>query len=100
MPRLVKKDFIIEISNKTGLTHQDVSTVLESFLDGVMDHLGSGNAVALRDFGTFDLRVSRRKLGRNPRQPEKTIPIPDKHIVRFRPSGKFEEVAAAVPVPE
>ncbi|MBE7498122.1 MAG: HU family DNA-binding protein [Verrucomicrobiaceae bacterium] len=98
MPRTIRKDLIIEVCDKTGIKQQDVACVVDAFLESVMTHLGQGDDVALREFGTFELRVSRRKIGRNPKQPEITIHIPDKHVVRFKPGSKLEQLAAAVPV--
>lgn len=98
MDRVIRKELIVEISNKTGVKHQEVSHIIESFLDGIVDHLGQGKVVALRDFGTFDLRVSRRKIGRNPKRPEVSIVIPDRHVIRFRPGGKLEQLVSSVPV--
>lgn len=100
MARVIKRELIVEVSNKTGIKHQEVTLVIEAFLESIMDHMGQGKAIALRDFGTLDLRVSRRKVGRNPRRPETPIPIPDKHVVRFRPGAKLGALAAAVAVPE
>lgn len=99
MSRVIKKDLIAEISNKTGLKTADVALVVESFLEQTAAHLSRGCVVALREFGTFDIRISRRKVGRNPKQPEIPIQIPDRHIVRFRPSGQLEDVVASIPVP-
>lgn len=100
MLRVAKKDLIIEISDKTGMKHEDVSRVVEGFLGGIAKHLGQGHSVALREFGTFELRVSRRKVGRNPKQPDVTIHIPDRTVVRFRPGQSLEESVAAVPLPD
>ncbi|MBL9129577.1 MAG: HU family DNA-binding protein [Verrucomicrobiaceae bacterium] len=100
MSRVIRRDLIVEVSNKTGIKHQDVATVIDTLLESIMTHLGQGHDVALREFGTFDLRVSRRKIGRNPKQPKVTIHIPDKHVIRFKPGAKLEEMAAAVPVTE
>ena len=98
MARVIKKELIVEVSNKTGLKHSEVGLVIEEFLATITNHLGAGRAVALRDFGTLELRVSRRKLGRNPRRPETPIHIPDKHVVRFKPGAKLETLVAAVPI--
>ena len=98
MARVIRKDLIAEISNKTGVKHQDVARIVDAFLDGLVDHLGQGEVVALRDFGTFDLRVSRRKIGRNPKRPDVPIIIPDRHVLRFRPGGKLETLVSSVPV--
>lgn len=98
MSRIIKKDLITEVSNKTGIKCQNVAIIVESFLDGIVTHLSKGSIVALREFGTFDIRVSRRKVGRNPKEPETPIMIPDRHVVRFRPSGHLEASVGDLPV--
>ena len=98
MPRVIKKDLISKVSNKTGLKTQDVTLVIESFLDEVAAQLGRGTIVALREFGTFDIRVSSAKVGRNPKEPSVAIQIPARNTVRFRPGGKLETTLAALPV--
>ena len=98
MSRVIKKDLISKVSNKTGLKTQDVTLVIESFLDEVATQLGRGTIVALREFGTFDIRVSSAKVGRNPKEPSVAIQIPARNTVRFRPGGKLETTLAALPV--
>jgi nucleoid DNA-binding protein len=98
MSRVIKKDLISQVSNKTGLKTQDVTLVIESFLDEVASHLGRGTIVALREFGTFDIRVSREKIGRNPKEPTVPIHIPARNNVRFRPGDKLESSVASLPV--
>ncbi len=98
MSRVIKKDLISQVSNKTGLKTQDVTLVIESFLDEVAAQLGRGTVVALREFGTFDIRVSSAKVGRNPKEPSVAIQIPARNTVRFRPGGKLENNLAALPV--
>ena len=98
MSRVIKKDLISQVSKKTGLKIQNVTLVLESFLDEVATQLGRGTVVALREFGTFDIRVSSEKVGRNPKQPSVPIHIPARNTVRFRPGGRLENTLAALPV--
>jgi nucleoid DNA-binding protein len=98
MSRVIKKDLISQVSNKTGLKTQEVTLVVESFLDEVATNLGRGSVVALREFGTFDIRVSSVKVGRNPKQPSVPIHIPARNTVRFRPGGRLENTLAALPV--
>ena len=44
MARVIRKDLIAEISDKTGVKHQDVARIVDAFLDGLVDHLGQGRA--------------------------------------------------------
>ena len=99
MSRITKKDLIAHVSNSTGITHKDVAEVIDAFLDAVSKQLSDGREIALRDFGTLGLRVSRRSVGRNPLQPDVPIAIPDRMVVRFQPGNKLREAVAKLPVP-
>lgn len=98
MPTITKKELVADLSNLTGMKHADVLTMVEAFMDLVTSRLADGNDVTLRTFGTFDLRVARGKLGRNPKQPNSEMKIPDRCVVRFKPSKELRALVAAVPV--
>ena len=69
------------------------------FLDNITSHLAQNNEVVLRNFGTFEVRVAKAKIGRNPNNPEKDVPIPARAIVKFKP-GKELKVKVATLLPE
>jgi nucleoid DNA-binding protein len=98
MATVTKKELITEISDKTGIKHADVALMLESFMEVAVNHLAAGDEITLRTFGTFDLRVAKGKLGRNPKLPRSEVMIPDRCVVRFRPSRELRSRAAVVPV--
>ena len=62
----------------------------------MLSELAKGDEVALRKFGTFEVRVTPPKIGRNPRDAEKDIPIPARAIVRFKPGKELREKVAQV----
>jgi DNA-binding protein HU-beta/integration host factor subunit alpha len=45
----------------------------------------------LRGFGVFEVKVRKARVGRNPHQPEKDIPIPARAVVRFKPGKDLRE---------
>ena len=98
MATVTKKELITEISDKTGIKYADVALVLEAFMETAVNHLAAGDEITLRTFGTFDLRVAKGKLGRNPKMPQSEVMIPDRCVVRFRPSKELRSRAAIVPV--
>ena len=84
---ITKRDLVIQISDQTGLTQNQVFDIVQLLLDNVTTHLSENSEVVLRNFGTFEIRTTRPKVGRNPRAPEKDVPIPARTIVKFS-SGK------------
>src|SRR6186713_1448145 len=70
MGTITKRDLVVQISDQTGLTQHQVFDVLQLFLDNVTSYLAQNNEVVLRNFGTFEIRVTKPKIGRNPNSPE------------------------------
>jgi len=43
--------------------------------------------VELRNFGVFDVKIRKARVGRNPHKPETNVPIPARSMVKFK-AGK------------
>ena len=91
---ITKRDLVINISNQTGLTQQEVYDVVQKFLDSVTDELAHGNSVVMRNFGAFQVREVKGKIGRNPKDPAKAVPIPPRAVVKFKPGKEMKEKVA------
>ncbi len=98
MLTITKKELVAELGNATGMKHAESLALVETFMELVSKHLAEGNEITLRTFGTFDLRVARGKIGRNPKLPNSEVMIPDRCVVRFKPSKELKSKVAAVSV--
>lgn len=104
MATITKRELSIKITDKLGskgieLTQQDVFEVLQTFIEEVTEFLAGGNSVVMRNFGTFEVREMKAKIGRNPKDPAKDVPIPARAGVKFKPGKEMKEkVAATLPV--
>ena len=73
-------------------------TLLQQMLDLITEELAQGNEVTLRRFGTFEVRVAKSKVGRNPNKPGSDMRIPPRAVVRFKPGNELKvQVAAVLP---
>jgi DNA-binding protein HU-beta/integration host factor subunit alpha len=45
----------------------------------------------MRNFGTFHVRETKAKIGRNPKNPGKDVPIPARAAVKFKPGKEMKE---------
>jgi nucleoid DNA-binding protein len=84
---LTKRDLVVRISTETGLVQQQVLDVVQKTLDYIADALAKGEKVELRNFGVFEVKVRKARVGRNPNAPEKDVPIPQRAVVKFK-AGK------------
>ncbi len=91
MSTVTKKKLIMEISQKRGIHPNDVRSVIQSFLDSIIDSLSDGDRLEFRDFGVFEVVQRKQKIGRNPKKPSVPIVIPSRSAVKFTPGRKMKE---------
>ena len=99
MTTITKRDLVIELSNRTGQTQAHIFDIFQAALDLMTEELAKGNEITLRRFGTFEVRETKPKIGRNPNKPGSDMEIPARAVVKFKPGKEMKaQVAAAVPV--
>ncbi len=94
MPNFTKKEIIQEVSDRLGLTQTISSKMFHLVLEIITRELANTNNVVVRDFGTFETKVAKGRPGRNPKDPTKTIPIPDRAVVKFQVGKALKEKVA------
>lgn len=87
MSNLTKRDIVAHLSNETRMTQSDVLRILQKTLDCVAESLASGQDVEFRNFGVFEVKLRKARVGRNPHKPESDVPIPPRAVVKFK-AGK------------
>ena len=88
MSKLTKRDIVVSISNQTGMVQHQVFEVVQRTLDQITDSLARNVAVELRNFGVFQPRLTKPRVGRNPNQPGSSFVIPPRATVKFK-AGKI-----------
>ena len=94
MATITKRDLVIKISNETGMTQQQVFDVVQKLIDEITASLAKDDEVVLRNFGAFQVRKTKPKVGRNPNKPEAAVPIPARAVVKFKPGKEMKERVA------
>ncbi len=88
MSNLTKRDIVVQISNDTGHVQHLVFDIVQRTLDQITEALATGMDVELRNFGIFEVRLSKARIGRNPNVPGSNFAIPPRATVKFK-SGKI-----------
>lgn len=96
MANFTKKEIIQEVSDRMGITQTMSSKMFHMVLEIIERELANANNVVVRDFGTLEPRIAKGRPGRNPKDPNKTIPIPDRAIVKFTVGKALKEKVARV----
>ena len=70
-----KTNIIEVVANETGLSKKDVDAVVSATFAAIASALKDGDKVAIAGFGSFEVKESAEREGRNPKTGE-TITIP------------------------
>ena len=88
---MTKRDLVMQISEETGMVQQDVLSIVQQTLDRISAAVAKGKTVEIRNFGVFEVKVRKARIGRNPNRPETDVPIPQRAIVKFKPGKEMRE---------
>jgi nucleoid DNA-binding protein len=86
---MTKRDLVVRISEETGLVQQQVLNVIQRTLDHISEALAKGETVELRNFGVFEVKVRKARIGRNPNSPATDVRIPPRAVVKFKPGKEM-----------
>jgi DNA-binding protein HU-beta/integration host factor subunit alpha len=81
---LTKRDLVLRICEDTELLQQQVFEIVQGTFDNIIKALAKGEKVELRNFGIFEVRVRKARMGRNPSAPRTEVAIPERSVVRFK----------------
>lgn len=88
---MTKRDLVVRISSETGLVQQQVLDVVQKTLDYITESVTQGKNVELRNFGVFEVKLRKARIGRNPNDPANNVPIPPRAVVKFKPGKEMRE---------
>ena len=77
---MIKSELITAICKKQPhLSESDVSLCINTIFDKIVDHLGHGGRVEIRNFGNFAVRYHKPRTSHNPKTGKKFMTNP-KHV--------------------
>jgi integration host factor subunit beta len=90
---MTKRELVIRVANKLGMTQSDVAKIIEGAFDAISRSLAKGERWELRDFGVFEVKTRASRIGRNPRTGDQ-VPVPERRVVTFRLGKKMKELVS------
>ena len=85
---LTKKDLAKNITNKLGLSQKDSLFFVKKFFQALIDN--KDNNINLNKFGTFILKKTPKRIGRNPKTLQK-FEIKPRQKLTFKPSDDLKQ---------
>ena len=88
---LTKKEIVNSIYMQIGYPKKVAENVFEDFFDIIFQNLKKNKKVKIAKFGTFELRLKKSRIGRNPKTKENKI-ITKRNVVLFKPSKELKKI--------
>ena len=92
MATVTKKDLIDKTAAKLNMNQVDVRKIVEDFIGGVKEQIQTGNRIEIRDFGVFEIKIRKSRIGRNPKKPQDVVTIPERKVVHFKVGRGFKNL--------
>ena len=84
-----KKDIVRTIAEESGLTQQTAKELVQNTLDAIVQILADNGRIELRNFGVFECKERKARIGRNPKTGA-PVDVPAKFVVTFKPGKAME----------
>ncbi len=94
---LTKRDLVLRICDGTELVHQHVFNIVQRAFEEIIKALAKGEKVELRNFGIFEVRARKARVGRNPAAPERKVQIPERCVVKFKAGREMRLAVRKLP---
>ncbi len=96
MATVTKKELIDRIADSTQVKRVAVKSIVQMFLDEILEELAKDNRLEFRDFGVFETRTRAARVAQNPKTLER-VDVPAKRTIKFK-MGRLMKEKLASPV--
>ena len=86
-----KSELITAVAERAAIKRSEAADALKAFEIVLKEVLSAGGKVTLPGFGTFKVRETAARTGRNPKTGE-PVEIPARRKVKFMPSQHLKEL--------
>ena len=91
---MTKNDLIKTVAGKVEMTQKDVSKVVDSLIETIVEAVASGEKIQFVGFGSFEVAERAARTGRNPQTGE-AIEIPASKTPKFKAGKAFKDAVNA-----
>lgn len=86
-----KSDLIEALTKKLpNLAARDVEVIVNTIFDGMTEALAGGDRIEIRGFGSFEVRVRKPRIGRNPKTGQ-SVSVGERRVPFFKVGKELKE---------
>ncbi len=83
------KEFINELSGRTGYTASSTQKMVNTIIDALGDAFQEGKPVSIENFGNFEVRKKMERIMVNPTTQQRML-VPPKLVLSFKPDEEWK----------
>ena len=83
---MIKADIVKEVATQLGKKDREALVIVDAIIECMKEVICEHQRLEIRDFGVFQIKGRKSRIGRNPKD-KKEYPIPPRKVVTFK-SGK------------
>ncbi len=87
---LTKKEIVNSIYMQIGYSKKISENLFDDFFEIIFDGLKKNKQVKISNFGTFQIRLKKSRMGRNPKTKENKV-ISERKVILFKPSKELKK---------
>ena len=87
---LTKSDIAKNIAKETSISNQDSKHLLNNFIDLIKVNLKKMNSVKISNFGTFEVKKTPARMGRNPKTKQEHL-ISERNRIALKTSKNVKD---------
>jgi nucleoid DNA-binding protein len=91
---MVKADIVRSVAATLSMKDKDALFVVDSIIDSLKEVILAEGRLEIRDFGVFQVKERKPRIGRNPKN-KKTYPIPPHKVVTFKAGKELKNLPLA-----
>lgn len=80
---MIKADIIKKVAQELEMNDKEALAVVDGILESLKDVICEYHRLEIRDFGVFQVKTRKERIGRNPRD-KMEYPIPARQVVTFK----------------
>lgn len=88
---MVKADIVKRVMESLEMKDKDALFVVDSIMDSLKEVIERDERLEIRDFGVFQVKERKPRMGRNPKN-KVSYPIPPHRVVTFKPGKDLRDL--------
>ena len=88
---MIKIDLVKELARKLDVKDKEALFIVDALVSSIKDTIAKHGRLEIRDFGVFEVKQRKGRMGRNPKN-KKEYPIPSHKAITFKPGKDLQEL--------